>query len=286
MLLSSGEREQNKLEASVGKGFQRTPGTVQNYDRYRDQGFKALPDKRFYLAWSRLSESDQKYALKTVLKLTTGIMAQDFVLEPTTREEHPGWTFRWLDQHGVVGVLAFRGVDVKGYYKRQTVAEGFTDLESPTSMLSIKHQEDLWIAFDLSGASARQLKQPTLDRMKKLEEENRALKSRIKSQEDSLEAAVAEIASLKPKVPQVEKVRPNIRLEKSDAKTEKGSSKSAARNSGNKRKGTSKVVKRPSKSRGRVRSNSERKRNRSGKVQSKKAPKRNPVKNLGKRRSR
>src|ERR1044072_8173628 len=102
----------------MGRNYKHTPGTLVKFQK----GWQSQPKHYKSLAWMHLSQKDQTYALKSVARIFTGLAAQEYVVRHANNCAHPNdvvWSFKWVDQGGVVGVLRYKGVDVKGFYKRQ-----------------------------------------------------------------------------------------------------------------------------------------------------------------------
>lgn len=137
------------------------------------------------LTHTQMSRADKELVTGTIKTITTAAQAM-------TLPNIPGWACIRLDMHGRVFVLAYHGMEVCLFFKRQLTE---IKLEAgdrfPEGVL--QEPEDSWQRLDLMGQSAKKANFVLTTSLKQLEDENKQLNTRIKVLEelnDKLETTV------------------------------------------------------------------------------------------------
>lgn len=108
------------------------------------------------LVASLLSAADRDLALAEARVLLTGMQAEAMVKIAQAGEAKTCWGCFTADTLGNVKILRYKGVDAVLYYKRPvTEIEPFPG--DPVPLGVIEDPQDVWVRFELLGASARKV---------------------------------------------------------------------------------------------------------------------------------
>jgi len=122
-----------------------------------------------------MSKTDKALVEAALKTITTGP-------EAMTMPDNPGWACIQLDQHKRVYVLAYHGMEVALFFKRQlTESKLYPGDRFPEGVM--QDPVDAWQRLDLLGQSATRANLVLTRTMNQLKEENRLLSERVRTLE-------------------------------------------------------------------------------------------------------